>query len=148
MPYFSENDNLEIGENYTRGMLCDLLNIPYSTDIERGVYKPTHYSTIIFFSTINNWAGYINGKISDTEFLYSANGQHLDPEITQHQFTQKELLLFVRIDENTGFYYFGRCKYSREYQLPNSMFPLYCLELFDEQRFSDVKGIEIPELSE
>lgn len=145
MPYFSEK--LDIYENYTRGQLCDLLNIDYTDDIERGVYKPTHYSTIIFFSTIKNRAGYINGKISDTKFLYSSNNQYLDPEITQHQFTQKELLLFVRIDQETGFYYFGPCKYSREYQLPNYPYPLYCLELLDT-KFSDVRFIEIPDLSD
>jgi len=145
MAYFS--DKLDIYENYTRGQLCDLLNIPFNTDIVRGVYKPQNYSTIFFFSTINNWAGYINGKISDIEFLYSANNQYLDPEITQHQFTRKELLLFVRIDENTGFYYFGRCKYShsRDHRLPNYLFPLYCLELL-ETRFSNVIGIDIPDL--
>ena len=87
MPKFSEK--LDIYENYTRGELCDLMNIEFNDEIERGVYKPRDYSTIIFFSTIHNNAGYINGKISDTEFLYSANSQYLDPEITQHQFTQK-----------------------------------------------------------
>ena len=135
MAYFS--DKLDIYENYTRGQLCDLLNIPFNTDIVRGVYKPQNYSTIFFFSTINNWAGYINGKISDIEFLYSANSQY----------TRKELLLFVRIDENTGFYYFGRCKYShsRDHRLPNYLFPLYCLELL-ETRFSNVIGIDIPDL--
>ena len=145
MAYFS--DKLDIYENYTRGQLCDLLNIPFNTDIVRGVYKPQNYSTIFFFSTINNWAGYINGKISDIEFLYSANNQYLDPEITQHQFTRKELLLFVRIDENTGFYYFGRCKYSREYGLPHYQYPLYCIELL-KTRFSNVSDIEIPDLSD
>lgn len=143
IPYFSEN--LDIYENYTRGELCDLLNIDYSDEIERGVYNPIHYSTIIFFSTIKNRAGYINGKISDTEFIYSANNQYLDTEITQHQFTRKELLLFVRIDEKTGFYYFGRCNYSHEYKLTNSRHPLYCLELL-ETRFSNVTDIEIPDL--
>jgi len=144
MPYFS--DELDICENYTRGQLCDLLNIPFNADIVRGVYKPQNYSTIMFFSTINNWAGYFNRKISDTEFLYSANSQDLDLEITQHQFTRKELVLFVRIDQETGFYYFGRCNYTREHNLPNSRFPLYCLELLDT-KFSNVRGVEIPDLS-
>jgi|LSQX01.3.fsa_nt_gb hypothetical protein len=145
MPYFS--DKLDIYENYTRGELCDLMNIDYNENIERAVYKPTHYSTIIFFSTIHNNPGYIDGKISDTEFLYSANNQYLDTEITQHQFTRKELLLFVRIDQETGFYYFGRCNYSysRDHRLPNYLFPLYCLELL-ETRFSNVIGIDIPDL--
>lgn len=146
MHYFSENENLEIGENYTRGQLCDLMNIKYTDEIEGGIYKPTQYSTIILFSTIKNRARYINGKISDTEFIFSANSQFLDPEITQHQFTKKELLLFVRIDEETGFYYFGPCDYTREYRLPNSRFPLYFLELV-KTRFSDVGDIEIPDLS-
>ena len=143
MPKFSEK--LDIYDNYTRGQLCDLLKIPYNTDIERGVYKPRNYSSILFFSTINNWARYINGKISDTEFLYSANNQLLDPEIIQHQFTLKELLLFVRMDQEKGFYYFGPCKYSHEHNLPNSRYPLYCLELL-ETRFSNVIGIDIPDL--
>lgn len=145
MPCFSKL--LDFGENYTRGQLCDLLDIDFTDDIERGVYKPAHYSTIILFSTINNWARYVNGKISDTEFLYSASGPFLDQELIQHQFTGKELLLFVRIDEETGFYYFGRCKYIHDYRLPNSRFPLYCLQLLDKQKFSDVNGIEIPDLS-
>ena len=143
MPKFSEK--LDNYDNYTRGQLCDLLKIPYNTDIERGVYKPRNYSSFLFFSTIHNNVGYINGKISDTEFLYSANSQYLDPEIIQHLFTRKELLLFVRIDQNTGFYYFGPCKYSREYKFPNSRYPLYCLELL-ETRFSNVIGIDIPDL--
>lgn len=143
MPYFSEK--LDIYENYTRGQLCDLMSLDFNEEIERGVYKPTHYSTIIFFSTINNWAGYINGKNSDTEFIFSANSQYLDREIIQHQFTRKELLLFVRINEETGFYYFGPCKYSHEYHLPNSRYPLYCLELL-ETKFSNVSDIEIPDL--
>ena len=92
MPYLSENENLEIGENYTRGELCDLMNIDYTDEIERGIYKPTHYSTFLFFSTIHNNAGYINGNLSNTEFLYSANRQYLDTEITQHRFNLKELL--------------------------------------------------------
>lgn len=145
MPYFSEK--LDNYENYTRGQLCDLLEIPYNTEIERGVYKPTHYSTIILFSTIQNRAGYVNGKISDTEFLYSANNQQLDSEITQHQFMGKEILLFVRIDQETGFYYFGPCKFSREYGLPGSRYPLYCLGLLTT-RFSNIKDIGIPDLSD
>ena len=144
MPYFSEK--LDIYDNYTRGELCVLLGIPYNDEIEWGVYKPRGYSSIFLFSTINNNVGYTNRKVSDDEYLYSANNQLLDPEITQHQITGKELLLFVRIDRETGFYYFGPCKYSHEYILPNSRYPLYCLELL-ETRFSDVKGIEIPDLS-
>lgn len=144
MPLFSEK--LDIYDNYTRGELCDLLRVPYNTDIERGVYKPANYSSILFFSTINNRAGYINGKISDTEYIYSANTQVLDPEITQNQFTQKEMLLFVRIDQETGFYYFGRCNYTHEHILSNSRFPLYCLKLLNTN-FSIVSGIEVPDLS-
>lgn len=145
MPKFSEK--LDIYDNYTRGQLCDLLKIPYNTDIERGVYKPRNYSSILFFSTINNRARYINGKISDTEFLYSANNQLLDPEIIQHQFTLKELLLFVRIDQETGFYYFGQCRYLRPHELQNYPLTPYCLELTENRRFSDVKDIDIPDLS-
>ena len=144
MPKFSEK--LDIKENYTRGQLCDLLEIPYTTDIERGIYKPRNFSSILFFSTINNRAGYINGKISDIEYIYSANSQTLDTDITQNQFTQKEMLLFVRIDQETGFYYFGRCNYIREHKLLNSRFPLYCLKLLNT-KFSDVVGIEVPDLS-
>ena len=144
MPKFSEK--LDIYDNYTRGELCDLLGVPYNTDIERGIYKPANYSSILFFSTINNWAGYINGKISDPDYIYSANNQVLDPEITQNQFIQKEMLLFVRIDQETGFYYFGQCRYLHPYELPNYPFPLYCLELLDT-KFSNVRGVEIPDLS-
>lgn len=143
MPYFSENDNLVIGENYTRGELCDLMNIDYGDEIEGGVFKPWNYSSILFFSTIHNNAGYINGKISDSEFLYSANNQNLDPEIKQHQFTGKELLLFVRIDQETGFYYFGKCNYSGNHRLPNYPYPLYVLKLKDTT-FSQMRDIEIP----
>lgn len=144
MPYFSKK--LDFYDNYTRGELSDLLGVPFTTDIERGVYKPINYSTIILFSTIKNRAGYVNGKISDTVFLYSANNQYLDSEITQQQFMQTELLLFVRIDEETGFYYFGSCKYSHEYKLPNSRFPLYCLVIL-KTRISNLIGIDIPDLS-
>lgn len=157
MPFLSENENLEIGENYLRSDICEYLNIRYTDDIERGVYKPTHYSTIIFFSTINNHPYYIrypddinqprfiNGKLSDTSFIFSAISADLDNDIINHQYCNKELLLFIRKDETTGFYFFGRCKYLQEYSSPRSVFPLYCLELLDT-RFSEVKGIAVPEL--
>lgn len=144
MSLFSEK--LDIYDNYTRGELCDLLGVSYTTDIERGVYKPASYSSILFFSTINNRAGYINGKISDTEYIYSANSQTLDQDITQNQFTQNEMLLFVRMDQETGFYYFGPCTYTGEYYIKQSRFPLYCLKLL-KTKFSDVKVLEIPNLS-
>ena len=143
-PFFSEN--LDIGENYTRGELCDLMNIRYSEEIECGVFKLKYYSTIILFSTIKNNLKYVNGRFSDTNFLYSSNSYCLDSDIINHQSFRKELLLLVRIDESTGFYYFGRCKYSHKLELPRSRFPLYCLELLDTC-FSNVKGIEILEVS-
>ena len=159
MDFFSDDENLEIGENYLRSELCEYMNIVFTKDIEKGVYKPRNYSSIIFFSTIDNNPSYpdypsyiilpkfINGKLSDTKFIFSSNRpDYLDPDITVHQYMQRELLLFVRIDQETGFYYFGRCKYLHEHNIPNYPFPLYCLELLDT-RFSDVKGVEIPDLS-
>lgn len=160
MPFLSENESLEIGENYLRSDICEYLNIRYKkNDIERGVYKPRRYSTIIFFSTIDNHPYYIrypddinqprfiNGKLSDTSFIFSAISANLDNDIINHQYSNKELLLFIRKDETTGFYYFGRCKYLREEESSLSRFPLYCLELLDT-RFSEVKGIAVPELNE
>ncbi len=159
MPYLSEKENLEIDWNYaySRRVLCNYMNIEYvKEEIERGIFKPNRFPSILIFSTIDNHPGYpgyltyleryINGKISDNEFLYSSNNQSLDPDITQHQIMKKELLLFVRKDDTTDFYYFGRCNYSHEYNLPNYPYPLYCLELMDT-RFSDVRDIEIPDLS-
>ena len=159
LPHFSDNENLEIDWNYAyaRRDLCDYMNIEYiREEIERGIYKPSRYSSILIFSTIDNHPSYpgyqrfidkyINGKLSNTEFLFSSNYRQLDPDITQHQIMNKELMLFVRKDESTDFFYFGRCNYSRDYELQNYPFPLYCLELLDTN-FSDVKGIEIPDLS-
>lgn len=142
-PYLSED--LDISENYTRGELCDLMKINYNDEIESGVYKPRNYSSIILFSTIENSLQYINGRLSDTSFIYSANRYFIDPEIISHQRMHKELLLFVRMDIETGFYYFGRCNYSHEHNSQRSRFPLYCIELLDT-KFSNVKGIVIPEV--
>ena len=50
---------------------------------------------------------------------------------------QKELVLFVRRDQETGFYYFGGCKDSHEYNSPNYPFPHSYLEFWDT-KFSDV----------
>ena len=101
----------------------------------------------IFFSTNNKNIGYINGRLSNTKIIFSSTAPHyLESDVTNHQLIQKELLLFVRIDQETGFYYFGRCNYSREHNLPNYPFLLYCLELLDT-RISDLNVIEISELS-
>ena len=157
MPNLS--DHLDCGENYSREDLCKIMQIKYvKNEIEVGIYKPRRHSSILFFSTIENhpsYVGYpsyinqpkfINGKISDTEFIFSANNQNLDQDITLHKITHKELLLFVRKDDTTNFYYFGQCRYLRPHELPNYPFPLYCLELLDT-KFSNVRGVEIPDLS-
>lgn len=144
MPYFSEK--LDIYDNYTRGELCDLLNIDFGEHIEGGVFHPLGYSSIFLFSTIHNNAGYTNGKLSDTEYFHSSNHHFLNTDIIQHQITGKELLLFVRIDQETGFYYFGKCNYQHPYELINYQFPLYLLKLEDGNHFSKVKNIEIPNL--
>ena len=153
MVKLSENENLEIDWNYAyaRKDLCDYMNIKYvKEEIERIVYQPPHYSTIIIFSTINNVWGYIYGKISDTEFIITRTGNlpyHYRHAITSHQSLDKELLLFIRKDDSTGFYYFGRCKYSYEYRSENYPIPFCCLNLLDTN-FSDARVIEIPDLSE
>ena len=157
MPYLS--DDLDIGEYYSRDDLCKIMGIRYvRNEIEKGIYEPRRFLSILLFSTIDNHPSYIDypsyinqpkfidGKISDTVYLFSANSQYLDQHLTQHKITQKELLLFIRKDDKTIFYFVGRCDYSCEYRLPNYPFPLYCLELLDT-RFSDVKDIDIPDLS-
>ena len=144
MPYFSDNENLEIGENYTRGMLADYLNTRYVKEkIERRTYVTPHYSSIIFFSTIDNTYRSVEGRLSDTIFVFSRGNYIIGDNESMH----KEILLFVRMDDSTGFYYFGRCNYYEEYEnLENYADSFYFLELMDT-RFSKNKGIEIPDLS-
>lgn len=144
MTYFSENPYMEIGENYTRGMLCEYMDIKYcKEEIERGIYKPNKFSSVFFFSTLENPFRYFNGRFSANEFLFSSNKNYLDNMVTQHNLNHNELILFIRKDEETGFYYFGRCKYSGDYRIKGYGYPLYILELIDTG-FSKVKYIEVP----
>lgn len=150
MPILSENKNLEIDWNYAyaRKDLCDYMNIPYvRPEIERIVYQPPHYSTIIIFSTINNVLGYEYGKISDDKFIITRNrGFPYTDVISNHESMNKELLLFIRKDDSTGFYYFGPCKFIDEYRSSNYRFPFCCLELL-KTKFSDTCVVELPDLS-
>lgn len=148
MAYVSSIGGLEIGEyTYTRGDLCDLMNIKYKNDkVEHGIYKPEKYSSVFIFSTINNYLNtYYNAKYSANTFIFSGNGGQKDFDLTKHIERSNELLLFIRVDENTGFYYFGRCRYTCEYEKPGYNLPLYGLELLDTL-FSNTKWIDIPEV--
>lgn len=149
MTNVSSIDGLEIGDyTYTRGDLCDLMNMKYQDDkVENGIYKPEKYSSVFIFSTIKNYLNtYYNAKYSDNTFIFSGNGEEKDYNLTKHIEWGNELLLFIRIDENTGFYYFGRCRYTCEYEKSGYKFPLYGLELLDSL-FSKNKWIDIPEAS-
>lgn len=144
MTYFSENPELVIGENYTRGMLCDLMDINYCKDeIEKGMYKCSKFSSIFIFSTINNYWNYYNIKMNDSLFLFSGNGERKDQLLIQHKAMNCELLLFIRMCEETGFYYFGRCEFVDEYKLKGYDLPLYGLELKDT-KLNIVQEINIP----
>ncbi len=145
MEFLSQNEDLIIGENYTRGMLNDLIGLQkYPRDeIEKGIYKPSRYSSVLIFSTIDNKWGYFNIKKNDTLFIFSGNGAASDQNLIRHKEFFYELLLFIRINQDTGFYYFGRCSYEGDYELDNYTLPLYGLELLDT-RFSQVKEIDIP----
>jgi len=147
MTYFSENDFMYLGSNYTRGMLCEYMGInPYPrVEIEKGIYKPTRFSSVFIFSTIKNRWKLHNLKKSDALFIFSGNGDHnASALIQQHRVTNNELLLFIRMTEETGFYYFGRCEYAGEYRLNGYRFPLYGLELKDTSFSLQANNINVP----
>lgn len=146
MPFFSKHDDLFIGDNYTRGQLSkDLMGMKVypGSDIERGIYKPDRYSSIFLFSTINNWQ-YYNARLSDDRFLFSGNGSFQDNLLVTHKITNNEVLLFIRLTEETGFYYFGCCEYLGRFEKVNYGYPLYEVRLMNT-KFSHIKDIEVPE---
>lgn len=90
----------------------------------------------MIFVTLINPYGFIYGKTSDTTFLTSKYGNTRNVN---------EELLFIRNNDSTGFYYFGRSKYSGVLTIAGYEAQFYCLELLDT-KFSKVNGIEVPEL--
>lgn len=147
MTYFSENDYMYLGANYTRGMLCEYMGItPYPrVEIEKGIYKPTRFSSVFIFSTIKNRWKLHNLKKSDALFIFSGNGDHnASALIRQHRATNNELLLFIRVTDETGFYYFGRCEYAGEYRMNGYPLPLFGLALQDTRFSILAKRIDIP----
>lgn len=146
MTYFSEHPLMQIGVNYTRGMLCDYMGIKYCKDeIERGIFKPSRYSSVFVFSTKeNNW-GYLNGKYTDNTYLFSSNNYYPDSKLTQHKIIHNELILFIRKNEESGFFYFGRCNFTEMYKVDGYKYKLYGLELIDT-KFSNIKSFEVPQI--
>lgn len=116
---------LDIGEMYTRGDLSGLLGYQKypSQAIGVGVFSPPMVQSILIFSTIFNGKSWVNYKMDDQHFVYTADPKQL--------LTGKELLLFIRKDQDSSFYYFGRCKYTREIQVKSYYYKVCVLELLD-----------------
>ncbi len=129
------SENLDLYENYTRGMISDIIGLNWNTvesAITQGIYKPPGVNSILLISTLNNLA-HINFKLNDRMFVY-----------TEIHFNvgNNEILLFIRENQETGFYYFGRCNYLEEVQVMN--FRCLCILKLLDAKFSKVEGINIP----
>jgi hypothetical protein len=140
MTFLSNNQDLIIGDNYTRGMLSDLLNIKYPRDeIERGIYKPKNCSSVLLFFTIQNPWGHYYARISDSEIVTNYSAISVLKEYQKNN----ELLLFIRDDYESGFDYLGQCQPTEQHKDQRG-FPYYGLRLL-EVKFSEVKGVNVPE---
>lgn len=116
---------LDIGDNYTRGQLSTLMgfaNYPAAA-IQTGVFSSPRINSVLIFSTIFNGRCWVNYKLDDTHFVYTADPASLP--------SNKELLLFIRKDQNAGFYYFGRCKFEKEIDVTNYSYKVCILRLLD-----------------
>ncbi len=128
------SESLDHYENYTRGMLSDIMGLDWrivETAITQGIFKPTGFNSILLFSTLDNTA-HINFKLDDYRFVYTAIHININ---------NNEILLFIRENQETGFYYFGRCNYIEEVQL--SGFRCLCILDLIDTKFSKVKELKI-----
>ncbi len=148
------SEQLDIGDNYLRSDICALMGKSYEKDaIERGIYKPKFFDSVILFSTLKNESGYINFQLDEKHYIFSGKRNFNDTNLINHYMNGYELLLFIRETQETGFYYYGSSKYCGEainleivakmlkiYQLP-----FYIVELL-ETTLSKVSEIHIPKI--
>jgi hypothetical protein len=159
------SNELDIGENYTRGELCDLMHYSWKesiNDIYCGIYKPSSYSSVFLFSTINNPFGYRNFSLNDNNFVFSGRNIDIynydieaklpklmgntDDVLTMHKLLNNELLLFIRLTAETGFYYFGKAEFINSYSIKKYYHPIYHIQLLETTFSAQSKKIELPSL--
>lgn len=142
---------LDIGENYTRGEISDLMHYSWRESINEiycGIYKPSSYSSVLLFSTINNPFGYKNWPESDDLYIFS--GRHIDTYtgntddcLTKHKLFNYELLLFIRQSSETGFFYYGKSEFVKQVTIRKYYHPIYVIRLLETKFSSQAKNLNL-----